>query len=79
MQRKLLTIKLPSNNLEELKQFRLAYQKVVRTLNSLSLINSHELIKTILFNKLYVQTTKKIVEALGINFTYDAFDAQLLK
>ena len=79
MQSKLLTIKSPSNNLEELKSFRLAYQKVIRTLDSLSLINSKELIKTILFNKLHIQTTKKMVEVLGINFNYDAFDAQLLK
>ena len=48
-------------------------------MNSLSLINGQALIKTILFNKLPPQTTKKIVEAIGIDFTYDAFDTQLLK
>ena len=79
MQSQLLTIKSPSNNLEELKSFRLSYQKIIRTLDSMSLINSKELIKTILFNKLHSLTTRKMVEVLGIEFKYDEFDSQLLK
>ena len=65
--------------MEELRSFRLEYQKIIRTLESSSLINGHEIIKTLLFNKLNGQTTRKVVEAIGIDFTYDAFDAQLLK
>ena len=43
------------------------------------LVNCHDLIKTIFFNKLNVQTTKKIVEAIDIDFSYDAMDEQLRK
>ena len=79
LQSKLLGIKSPSNSLEDLKSFRLEYQKIIRTLSSMSLINGQEIIKTLLFNKLNSQTTRKIVEVIGIDFEYEALDAQLLK
>ena len=77
LQSKLLIIQSPSHNLEELKSFRLDYQKIIRTLTSMSLMSGKEIIKTILFNKLSSQTTRRLVEKLGIDFTYDKFDKQL--
>ena len=79
LQTKLLGIKSPSHTLEELKSFRLEYQKIIRTLESSSLINGHAIIKTLLFNKLNSQTTRKVVEGIGIDFTYAQFDEHLLK
>ena len=62
LQSKLLQIKSPGHNLEELKSFCLAYQKVIRTLTSMSALSCKELVKTVLFNKLNSQTTKRLVE-----------------
>ena len=79
LQSKLLSIKAPSHSLEDLKAFRLEYQKIIRTLESSASINGHAIIKTLLFNKLNSNTTKKIVERAGIDFNYDEFDKQLLQ
>ena len=79
LQSKLISIKSPNHSLVDLKAFRLEYQKIIRTLQSSSNISGLEIIKTLLFNKLNSNTTKKIVEGIGINFTYDEFDKHLLK
>ena len=43
------------------------------------MINGLAIIKTLLFNKLNSLTTRKVVEAIGIDFTYSQFDEYLLK
>ena len=79
LQSKLISIKSPSHSLEDLKTFRLEYQKIIRTLESSASLNGHAIIKTLLFNKLNSNTTKKIVESAGIDFDYAEFDKHLLK
>ena len=79
LQSTLLGIKPPGHNLVELKTFRLEYQKVLRSLMSMSCTQDKELVKTVLFNKLHDQTTKQLVDEIGIKFDYEAFDEQLKK